>query len=429
MTADPMNRRFTPTSRRLLARLCLTGGAALLALTAGLVPGLAPQPAQAQQAQGSPFAPVLQINDTVITQYELDQRILFLKLLRVPGDPQKEALKALTQDRLAAAEARRTGLRLTKAELDAGMTEFAGRANLTADKFIEALGQAGVSVETFRDFVANGLLWRQLVQAKYGPEVSITEAEIDRFITNATRRTAVQLLLSELVIPVQGDPEEELALARRLKSEITSEDGFASAARRYSASPSAGRGGRLDWTPAANLPPQLVQLVLALSPGQVSDPVTLPNAVAIFQLRDVAEDQTTEAPQQLVEYAEFLLPNTAGVLEEAAALSNRVDTCKDLYAEARGLPEDRLTVASKTVAELPADVALQLAQLDNGEASTAIVRGGWRVYLMLCGRGPKLEEGTIDREAIRAQLVSQDLTMKAELFLEELRSEAIIKTP
>lgn len=412
---------FATLGRAIVFGVALSGAAAFGS-------GWVPTAALAHEAAGSPFTPILKINDSVITQYELDQRKRFMMLLRAPGDPDKEAMKALTQDRLAAAEARRVGLKLTSEQILQGMAEFAGRASLTPEQFIEALNQGGVATETFRDFVANGLLWREIVRAKFGPLVSISEAEIDRALANGTNRSAFQLLLSELIIPVQGDPEDELALAARLKSEITTEAAFADAARRYSASPSAGRGGRLDWTPASNLPGQVVQLVLALGPGQVSDPVTLPNAVALFQLRDVTEDTSAEAPAVQVEYAEYLLPNTAEALADAAALSSRVDTCKDLYAEARGLPEDRLTVATKPLGEVPSDVALQLAQLDKGEASTAIVRGGWRVYLMLCGRGP-LIEGEVDRNALREQLTAQELTLQAELFLEELRSEAIIETP
>ena len=384
-----------------------------------------PQSAAAQD--GSPFQVVMRINDSVITRYEMDQRKLFLKLLRVPGDPEAEALKGLTQDRLAAAQAKRFGLRLTKEQLAAGMEEFAARADLTAAEFVEALGQAGVSMETFRDFAGNGLLWRELVRGRYAGSFTISEAEIDRAIVGGTVNTGMQLLLSELILPVEGDPEEQQALARRLRDEITTEDGFAAAARRYSASPSAGRGGRLDWTPTSELPPQIVELVLALGPGQVSEPVTLPNAVAVFQLRDVAED-TSAAPEVQVEYAEFLMPNTPDVQAQAAAMHTRLDSCKDLFAEARGLPESQLKVENRTVRDLPADVALQLAQLDPGEYSTAITRGGARVFLMLCGRGPKID-GPIDREAIREQLISRRLTLLAEAYLEELRSEAIISTP
>lgn len=399
---------------------------ALTALVATPVAGL---PGRAAAQDGSPFATVVRINDSVITRYELEQRKLFLQLLRVPGDPEKEALSGLTQDRLAQAESKRFGLRLTPEQITAGMEEFASRANLTAEQFVQALAEGGVQMETFRDFVSNGILWRELVRGRFLSTVTISEAEIDRELQNATVSVAMQLLLSEIILPVEGDPEAQQALARQLQSEITTEAGFAAAAQRYSASPSAGRGGRLDWTPTSELPPAIVELVLALGPGQVSDPVTLPNAVAIFQLRDVAADPTATQPAVQVEYAQFLLPDTPDVAAQAQALHNRVDTCADLYAEARGLPQDRLQVETRPVPEVPSDVALQLAQMDVGEYSTALTRGGMRVFLMLCSRTPRLDEGVIDRAAVREQLISRRLTFLSEGYLEELRSEAIIETP
>ena len=419
VTAERMTSAF-PMGLRAIART-----AAVMAALA-LPFGMAPMAAAAQE--GSLFEPVLRINGSVITRYELDQRILFLKLLRSPGDPEREAMRGLTQDRLASAEAKRFGLKLTREQMAAGMDEFAGRANLTADQLVEALGQAGVQVETFRDFVGNGLIWRELVRGRFLPTTSVSEAEIDRAIANGTKSTAMQLLMSEIILPVQGDPEPQLELARTLRDSIKSEGDFAAAARRHSASPSAGRGGRLDWTPTANLPPAIVQLVLASGADRITEPVSLPNAIAIFQLRDVMEDVSAEGPLVEVEYAEFLLPNTPTVQADAAALAARVDTCKDLYEEARGLPEDRLTVTTKTVPELPGDVGMILAQLDAGEYSLGLSRGNTRVFLMLCSRAPK-GEGPIDRNAVREQLISQKLTALSEVYLEELRSEAIIEQP
>lgn len=427
VTAKGMTRNITPAfepRRKVAMRLKSLALAGFLCS----VPALWGAGAMAQQ--GSPFAPVMKVNESVITQFELDQRMRFLTLLRIPGDPVENAMKALINDRLAAFEARRAGLKLTAEQVGSGMSEFATRANLSAEEFIAALKEGGVEAETFRDFVANGLLWRELVRAKYGPLVNVTETEVDRAIANGTKRTAFQLLLSEIVIPIEGEPDEELALANKLRKEITSEGAFVSAAHRYSASPTAGRGGRLDWMPAANLPGQLTQLVIGLGPGQVSQPVITPEAVALFQLRDIAEDQTSEPPIVAVEYAQFLLPNTDTVMAEVEALSNKVDTCKDLWEYAKDLPEDRLTVETKPLKDVPQDIALELAPLDPGEHSAALTRGGNRVFLMLCGREPvSAEGGSVDRAAVRNQLQSDELAAQAEVWLEELRSEAIIVQP
>lgn len=287
------------------------------------------------------FAPRIYVNDRAITNYEVEQRVLFLRVLRAPGNPEDEALKALIEDRLRQTEAERLGLKLSEQELTSGLTEFASRANLTPEQFVVELGKAGIAPETFRDFVAAGILWRQVVRARFLGQVPISEADVDKALEAAARPRALQVLVSELVIPApEGQEEAAMAQAQELSETLSGEGAFAAAARRYSAAPTAGAGGRLEWLPLANLPAAIGQKVLALDPGEVSDPVSVPGAVVLFLLRDVAEDKTAEPISVTVDWVEFLVPDDAA---EIARLRAAADDCPMLMGEAKGLPEDRMT--------------------------------------------------------------------------------------
>ncbi|MBP6771266.1 MAG: hypothetical protein KA171_26050, partial [Reyranella sp.] len=67
----------------------------LLALALGIAATFAaPLPAL---AQGNAFSPVIKVNDSSVTGYELEQRIRFLQLLRFPGDIAAEAEKGLIE--------------------------------------------------------------------------------------------------------------------------------------------------------------------------------------------------------------------------------------------------------------------------------------------------------------------------------------------
>jgi peptidyl-prolyl cis-trans isomerase SurA len=380
-------------------------------------------PASAQDL----FAPRLYVNDRVITEYEIMQRAMFLQVLRSPGNPEEEALKALIEDRLRQTEAERLKLTLTEQELRQGMEEFAARANLTADGLIAEFAKVGIAAETFRDFVSAGLLWRKAVRARFLGQVPISENDIDRALEASARPQALKVLASELVIPIPegSDGTEQLALAQRLSDTISGEGAFAAAARQYSAAPTAGRGGRLDWIPLSTLPAAIGSAVLALGPGEVSDPVQVPGAVVLFLLRDVARDDTAEPLQVTVEWAEFLVPDDAA---EIARIRASVDTCADLYGQAKGLPEDRLTVTTQPASEVPGDVGLELARLDPGESSVALTRSGFRRFLMLCGREITLEEPRT-RDQIREFVINQKLEGMAEGYLEELRAAAILREP
>ena len=373
------------------------------------------------RAQEPSFSPRLYVNDKAISNYEVSQRVLFLQLLRAPGDPEEEALKGLIEDRLRTAEAKKQGLTLSAEAVLAGMTEFASRANLTSEQFVEALGQNGVAAETFRDFVSAGLIWRDVIRAKFGGKITISEAEIDRAIARSKQATTARVLLSEVVIPGAGGLEVAEKLARE-KATLTA---FTAAARRYSKAPSAENGGQLDWLPLANLPAEVRAAVIGLEKGQISDPVRVPGGLAVFFLRDIAQDPTDDLAPVSVKYAQYLVPNDG---TSAAAVRGQVDVCDDLYGVAKGLPEDRLTVETMPVGQVPGAIGAELAKLDPGESSTAITRGPWQVFLMLCSRTP-VQELDPQRDDIRTQLINARLGGYAERFLAELQAEAIIRQP
>ena len=392
--------------------------AALVAGVMGAAPIWCGSSAIAQEAS---FAPRLYVNDRAISNFEVQQRTLFLQLLRAPGDPEEEAIKGLIDDRLRSSVAKQQGLTLTAEAVIAGMNEFAARANLTGDQFIQALGQAGVAPETFRDFVSAGLIWRDVVRAKYAGTVTISEAEIDRAIARSKQATKARLLLSEIVIP----GPDGLAIEEKLKREKATGTAFSAAARRYSKAPSAENGGALDWLPLANLPAEVRDAVIGLEKGQISDPVRVPGGLAVFLLRDIAQDPTEELAPISVKYAEFLVPNDGA---SAAAVRAKVDVCDDLYAVAKGLPEDRLTVETLPIGQIPGAVGVELEKLDPGESSTAITRGPWQVFLMLCSRTP-VQELPAQRDDIRTQLINARLGGLAERYLSELKADAIIREP
>lgn len=377
-------------------------------------------------AGANPFAAVITVNDRAITQYEIDQRVLFLRILRQPGDLPALARTGLIDDRLRLSAAKTFGIKLTAEQITAGMTEFAARANLSVEEFMKIVNGLGLEAESFRDFVAAGVAWREVVRAKFAGQTSITEAEIDRAISQFKPTTAVTLSLLEIVLPATGaDRSAAVALARRLQGQIVTEADFAAAARANSAGPTARSGGALAKQRLSDVPPEALPAVQSLQPGQMSPPVTFDDKIVIYWMRDRGEEPLGKDAGTYLDYAQFLVADTPNAGAELAAVRNRVDTCNDLYAVAKGLPADRLLRDAQPQGSVPGDIGAVLATLDAGESSTQIRRGGWRVFLMLCSRGPA-PDLVPDRALIGQQLLNQRLAALAEVYLEELRSEAII---
>jgi peptidyl-prolyl cis-trans isomerase SurA len=377
-------------------------------------------------AEGGLFAPRVMINNSVVTNYEVGQRAAMLKAFNSPGDLTAMAIEQLIEDRLRLDQGTAQGIKVTEAGLEGGMAEFAARNNETVDAFVARMAEQGVSRETFRDFVKAGMVWREVIRVRFGSRAQVSDAEVDRALALSSQSGAVRVLLSEIILPATDEYiDRTRPIAERI-SKIRSIEEFSEAARQASVSPTRENGGKLDWLPLTNLPEAFASQILALSPGQVTEPLSIPNALLLFQLRAIEVLENPAAQNVSVEYARFFMPDAS--IEAADKLRAKVDTCDDLYGVAKGLPEERLQIETHPIDEVPTDIATELAKLDENEVSTRLVNGSARVFLMLCGRTVQLEESP-SRDQVRQRLTNQRLNSFADGFLQELRADAFIRFP
>ena len=374
------------------------------------------------------FAPVAKVNESVVTEFEVQQRQRFLEVLNAPGATREGALTSLIDERLRNEAVAEAGIELTPQGIEDSLAEFASRADLSTEEFTQALGQSGVSRETFRDFVVNSVGWRELVRARYASRVQITDAEINRAL-GETQGSGVRVLVSEIIIPA---PPQQAARVNALAEQISQSKStaeFSNYPSRYSATASRGRGGRLPWQNLTDLPPSLQPLILNLAPGEVTDPLPIPNAVALFQLRDIEETSVTAPTYSEIEYAAYYIPGgrTEPALAQAAQIRGRIDTCDDLYGIAKGQPAEVLERVKKAPSDIPQDVAIELSKLDTGEVSTTLTRanGQTLMLLMMCGR-TAAANASASREDVTNALRQERLTGYAEQLLEQLRADARI---
>ena len=381
------------------------------------------------QAQ-SLFSPAIRVNQDIVTWYELQQRQQFLELLGVPGSSEAEVRQALIDDRLRKQAMQQAGIQAAPEDVQAGIDEFAARGQLSTDQFLQLLGEAGIAQETVRDFIADQQSWRNYISARFLSQARPTDDEINRALGQGGGG-GLQVLLSELIIPVT---QQTVAQADALATEISrleGQDAFSAAATQYSAAPTRENGGRLDWLSIGNLPPALQPVILGLKPGEITDPIALPNAVALFQMRGLREVSTAAPRYSSIDYAIYYLPGgrSAETLATAARLREEIDTCDDLYGLAKDQPAEVLDRVSAAPSEIPRDVALELAKLDPNEVSTVLTgnNGQTLMFLMMCNRTRDLGEDT-SRADVANALTQQRLQAFAESLLAQLRAEAVIVT-
>ena len=367
------------------------------------------------------FDTIISVDGAAITNYELEQRILFFSFLNEPGDTLISSRQSLIDDRLKMAAGSKDGLALTPTELENAMLDFAKNSNQSLSGLLNLLNEGGVDAETFRDYVEVGVVWREVVRKRFGSQSQPTESEIDRALAAERAEGDISVLLTEIVLPAGPSQLEESRKIARELAKITSIGSFSEKAKKLSVSSSRDNGGKIPWRNLKDLPNGLRQIIASLRPGQVAKPLEVQNAIVLFQLRDV-EELGLKAP----EIISMKFAKITGINSVLDLATKTVNSCNDLYGLVKLDKDVVLEMLTQHPDEIEQATALRLNRLDRHEMSIfSDSSDSIGNMIMLCERN-YTTSADISRSEVAKNIRAARLTNLAEGYLAELRTNATV---
>ena len=367
------------------------------------------------------FDTIISVDRAAITNYELEQRILFFSFLNEPGDTLISSRQSLIDDRLKMAAGSKDGFALTPTELENAMLDFAKNSNQSLGGLLNLLNEGGVDAETFRDYVEVGVVWREVVRKRFGSQSQPTESEIDRALAAERAEGDISVLLTEIVLPAGPSQLEESRKIARELAKITSIGSFSEKAKKLSVSSSRDNGGKIPWRNLKDLPNGLRQIIASLRPGQVAKPLEVQNAIVLFQLRDV-EELGLKAPE-IISMKFAKITGISSVLDLA---TKTVNSCNDLYGLVKLDKDVVLEMLTQHPDEIEQATALRLNRLDRHEMSIfSDSPDSIGNMIMLCERN-YTTSADISRSEVAKNIRAARLTNLAEGYLAELRTNATV---
>ena len=82
------------------------------------------------------FDPVIIVNETIISKFELSQRIMLLNILQSGGDIQKKASDELVNAKLINEFAQNNNISISEEKVQEGIRELAQQFNLSIESFL-----------------------------------------------------------------------------------------------------------------------------------------------------------------------------------------------------------------------------------------------------------------------------------------------------
>ncbi|TJW06898.1 MAG: peptidylprolyl isomerase [Mesorhizobium sp.] len=155
------------------------------------------------------------VNSVPITTGDIAHRAAFLRLQHKKGDAAQEMI----DQTLRVAEARRLGIRISDAQVEAAYQRFASNNKMQLKQLDGVMAQSGVSKEHFKEFIRAQMAWNQALSARYrsdsgGGAMSEQDAVRRMLDKGGNKPTAMEYMLQQVIFVVPA-AERSATLAKR----------------------------------------------------------------------------------------------------------------------------------------------------------------------------------------------------------------------
>ncbi|RWN98247.1 MAG: peptidylprolyl isomerase [Mesorhizobium sp.] len=154
------------------------------------------------------------VNNVPITTGDIQHRAAFLRLQRKKGNAAEEMI----EQTLRVAEAKRLGIRISDAQVEAAYQRFATTNKMQLKQLDGVMAQSGVGKEHFKEFIRSQMAWNQALTARHRSESggSVSEQDAVRRMLDkgGNKPTAMEYMLQQVIFVVPA-AERSATLSKR----------------------------------------------------------------------------------------------------------------------------------------------------------------------------------------------------------------------
>ena len=234
---------------------------------------------------------VATVNDIPITSFDIDQRLRLLEILgtkQATKDGRKKALRAMIDEIIKIAEAKKYKINATDKEIEAQMGRVAKGLTTDTAGLRAKLESQGIAVGSLEQYVAAQIAFARVLGGKYQVKIKVDPAEVDKkyaeikqemeqkvsTIMTDPRMKAVQVYtILEIDLPVESPDDSMLLQARAAEAVqfIRNFKGCNTAREAASGIFNVKIGKPIDAI-AAKIPKQMKQALDKVGPGKAMGP-------------------------------------------------------------------------------------------------------------------------------------------------------------
>ena len=349
-----------------------------------------------------------------------------------------QILRNLIDETLQIQEAEANEITIEDSEVEATFRQVA-QQNFKQDlnAFDQYLRSRGSSTDTLKRQIKGELAWSRLLRRNIQPFINVGDEEVNAIIErlNASKGST-EYRIGEIYMSASDETAQQTAVnMRKILEQIQEGGSFVAYARQFSEASTAATGGDLGWVRPAQLPQSLAEVAVQMQVGQVVGPIEVPGGFSILYLIDQRQILTADPRNAVLSLKQLAISFPEGTTEaeatkKAAAFATAtqgIRGCGNANEVASGIGASVVDNDQVRLKDLPTALQGAIGQLQVGQASPPFgsVADGVRV-LILCGRDDVQSAAAPSFDQIMLQLENERVNKRAQIYLRDLRRDAII---
>ncbi|WP_294280955.1 peptidylprolyl isomerase [uncultured Sphingomonas sp.] len=391
--------------------------------------------------------PTAIVNDTVLTQTDIDQRMALAMALNnatnlSPEDRDRlrmQILRQLIDETLQIQEAKTADITVSADEINQAFARFSKQFGKTPSEMSAFLRQVGSSDKSMRRQIEGELAWSRYLRRKVEPTVNVGDDEVNaiRARLEAAKGTEEYNLKEIFLSANEATQQQVFANARQIIGEIQKgQQPFEYFARSFSEASTRAVNGDLGWVRSAQLPPELQSAVQQMQVGQVAGPIQIPGGFSILYLTDKRQVLTADPRDSRLSLKQLTVKFPAGTTQaqasaraaEFAKATQAIRGCGDVQRVATTLNAEVVDNDQVTIRQLPAPLQEILLKLQIGQATPPFGSPEQGVRsLVLCDREEPRSGQLPTNDQLQNQLEQQRVNLRANQKMRDLRRDAVIE--
>jgi peptidyl-prolyl cis-trans isomerase SurA len=291
------------------------------------------------------------VNDDVITQRELDERVeLIARRLTQQNAPvppmdqlRSQVLNQMVLERVQLERAKEDGIAVDDAAVQVTLQRLAQTNNMSVEIYRARLEAQGVPWSVFTRDARTELTLSKLREKEVDSKVTVTDAEVANYIAsqrgpNAKGQQDLRMEHLFLKAPLNASETDIEAAQKKAQGLLQQAKGganFEKLAKANSQAADASKGGDLGFLPPSQLPAEFASAASSLRPGQVNPDVIRTNdGFEIVRLveRRSGQGGASAAPKLVQTHVRHILLRVGGDLSEPAARQKLLEIKQQIAA-------------------------------------------------------------------------------------------------